>query len=65
MELKYCSECFNPASKVIKHKNYIYCDAECLNERINMDRQYEWLVFKNSTDIYDNVEPLGALTYLT
>ena len=59
-----CSECFSPAKKVIKHNNWNYCDAECLNDRINMDRTYEWVIFKNLTDIYNNEEPLGSLTLL-
>ncbi len=59
-----CSECFSPATKVIKHNNWNYCDAECLNDRINMDRTYEWVKFKNLTDIYNKEEPLGSLTLL-
>ena len=59
-----CSECFSPASRDIIHNYWIYCDVECLNERINMDRTYEWIKFKNLTDIYNNEEPLGSLTLL-
>jgi len=59
-----CSECFNPATKVIKHNNWNYCGAECLNDRINMDRTYEWVRFKNLIDIYNKEELLGSLTLL-
>jgi len=59
-----CSECFCPASGDIIHNQFVYCDVECLNERLNMDRTYEWVLFKNLTDIYNNEEPLGSLTLL-
>ena len=63
----YCTECFKLTyrKKIIFYKYRPYCGAECLNDRINMDRQYEWLVFKNSIDIYDNEELLGSLTLLS
>ena len=41
--------------KVIRHNNWDYCDAECLNERILLELQYAWVVFKNLIDKYDNV----------
>lgn len=60
-----CSECLSDivdSKKIIKHNNWIYCDAECLNERINLDLSYEWVVFKNSIDIMNNEIVLGSLT---
>lgn len=67
MAVKYCSECFNPVTdmkKFIRHNNWNYCGAECLNERINVELQCAWLFFKNHIDIYNNEEPLGSLTLL-
>mgnify|MGYP003131470691 CR=1 FL=1 len=64
-EATYCSECFRPISdttKLIRHNGWDYCDADCLDERINLNFQAEWVAFKNSIDLLNNEKLLGSLT---
>ena len=59
-----CSECLNEISifSVIIHNNWVYCDSECLNDRILLDLSYAWIAFKNLIDEYDN-EPFDPNTW--
>ena len=60
-----CSECFNDnvnQDKVIRHNNWYYCSAECLDYRINLELTYAWVVFKNHIDSYNN-EPFDSDTW--
>ncbi len=60
-----CSECLGEIqdyNKIILHNNWLYCDAECLNDRIIMDLTYAWVVFKNLIDKYHN-EPFDSDTW--
>ncbi len=53
-----CSECLGEIQyqdTVIIHDNWVYCDSECLNDRILLDLSYAWIAFKNLIDEYDNV----------
>lgn len=62
---KTCSECLNDIhdyNKIILHNNWIFCDAECLDYRINMNLTYAWIVFKNLIDEYHN-EPFDSDTW--
>ena len=64
----FCSECFNIVTHnpktYIRHKEWGYCGVECLQYRLNLDITMEWIMFKNSIDIYDNEEPLGSHTLI-
>ncbi len=50
IDITTCSECLGEIqyqNKVIIHNNWVYCDSECLNERILLELSYAWIVFKN------------------
>lgn len=60
-----CSECLGEIQyqdTVIIHNNWVYCDSECLNDRILLDLSYAWIAFKNLIDEYDN-EPFDPNTW--
>lgn len=58
IDINTCSECLTNImyhDTVIIHNNWVYCDSECLNDRILLELSYAWVVFKNLIDEYDNV----------
>ena len=60
-----CSECFTEdimLYKFIRHNNWYYCSAECLDYRIRLDLLHAWIVVKNHIDLYNN-EPFDPDTW--
>ena len=63
-----CSQCFGtlePNSQIYVHNGWVYCHQECLNEDIQNDMMYAWLVFKNCIDLYNGEELLGSRTLVS
>ena len=46
----------------ISHKGWVYCELKCFTDNIEQEMFYAWLVFKNSIDLHDGEELLGAHT---
>ena len=40
----------------------MYCELKCFTDSIEQEMFYAWLVFKNTIDLYDGEELLGAHT---